>query len=226
MLPPVAYPHTTCAMTSMHRIYVVLKYHMNEVSEHELDWAEGQDLTGASDLQVKFVKGLVMGLSKTAACRAAGYRGEGAALRGHASRLAKSNKVRALLAWAKAGGGGPSDVPGDLNELKKILWKHARGADKNHSIKATEVLHRLAAAEQAEATRAEVDDPQATLQQISELSPVLAALLARQHNINWSIPSVESAIAEIERLRNFVLGDPQADQIAVAARQPRPGGRN
>src|SRR5665811_2245489 len=47
----------------------------------------------------------------------------------------------------RAGGAGPSDTPGDLAELKKILWRHARGADKNHSIKATEVLHRLAAHE-------------------------------------------------------------------------------
>jgi len=103
------------------------------------------------------VKGLIAGLSQTAAARAAGYKGDGAGLRGLASRLAKSNKVRALLGWAKAGGAGPSDAPGDVSELKRILWKHARGADKNHALKATEILHRLAAQER-EAGQAMADD--------------------------------------------------------------------
>jgi hypothetical protein len=118
-----------------------------DTPEHEIDWATGQELVGASAMQVKFAKAIVEGLNLTASARAAGYRGEGAALRGHACRVAKSNKVKALISWARAGGAGPSDVPGDLKELKRILWKHARGADKNHSIKATEVLHRLAAQE-------------------------------------------------------------------------------
>ncbi len=116
-------------------------------SEHELDWAVGAELVGASEKQARFAKAIVDGLNQTQSAKAAGYRGEGVQLRSIGHRIAKSNKVRALIAWAKAGGGGPPDNPGDLQELKRILWKHARGADKNHSIKATEVLHRLAAQE-------------------------------------------------------------------------------
>ena len=77
-----------------------------------VDWAVGKELIGASDMQVRFAKALVDGLSQTAAAKAAGYRGEGAALRGHASRVAKSNKIKALVSWARAGGAGPSDNPG------------------------------------------------------------------------------------------------------------------
>jgi hypothetical protein len=120
---------------------------MDDLPEHEVDWSVGQDLVGTSAKQTKFARRICDGLNQTQAAKAAGYRGEGSGLRGHAARLAKSNKVRALISWAKAGGAGPSDVPGDLKELKRILWKHARGSDKNFSIKSSEILHRLAAQE-------------------------------------------------------------------------------
>jgi hypothetical protein len=127
--------------------YVVITME-KEMSTIEIDWHEGQDLTGCTDQQTKFVQGLVEGKNKFQAYRDAGYGMDGAAGRGAASRLAKSHKVRALLAWAKGGGAGPTDNPGDLKELKRILWRHARGADKNHSIKAAQVLHQLAEREQ------------------------------------------------------------------------------
>jgi hypothetical protein len=126
---------------------------MDATPQPEIDWAAGAELVGASPLQVKFVQGLCAGLNQTQACKQAGYRGQGAALRGAASRLAKGNRVRALLSWAQAGGAGPSDVEGDPAELKKILWRHARGADKTHSIRATEVLHKLATQERQDASR-------------------------------------------------------------------------
>ena len=126
---------------------MLIRFTLMDKPEHEIDWKTGQELVGASRMQTIFARSVVEGLNLTASARAAGYRGQGPALRGHASRVAKSNKVMALIAWARAGGAGPSDVPGDTKELRRILWRHARGADKNHSIKATEVLNRLAMAE-------------------------------------------------------------------------------
>ena len=48
-----------------------------------------------------------------------------------------------MLAWARAAGAGVPDEPGDVKELEKILWRHARGQDKAHSIKAAQILHSL-----------------------------------------------------------------------------------
>jgi hypothetical protein len=110
----------------------------------ELDWAIGKELTGCSDLQVRYVQGICQGLNRSAAAKRAGYVGTDNAIRSQASRAHKSSKVQALLGWARTGGAGPSDAIGDVTELKKILWKHARGQDKNHAIKAATVLHSLA----------------------------------------------------------------------------------
>src|SRR4029078_11438990 len=102
---------------------VVSSYHMAiDDAENEIDWDVGAELIGASPRQLKFVQGLVAGMNQMQAARAAGYKGEGAALRGAASRLAAVSKVKALLSWARAGGAGPSDAPGSTDELKKILW--------------------------------------------------------------------------------------------------------
>lgn len=120
---------------------------MDDFPARQVDWAAGQELTGCSDMQTAFVKAILQGASQTRAAIQAGYRGEGAGLRGAASRIAKGNRVRALIAWAKAGGAGPPSEPGDLRELKKILWRHARGTDAARSIAATQALHKIEADE-------------------------------------------------------------------------------
>jgi hypothetical protein len=173
----------------------------------ELDWPAGQELTGCSTKQVKFVQGLVSGLTKTAAARAAGYGMEGAALRGHASRLAKSNKVRSLLAWAQTGGGGPSDVVGDPKELERLLWKHARSADPARSIKATEVLQKIAA-ERREAERPEVvSDPICALDKIAEIDPALAFSIAMRDGIQWrfAATSKEAALRALDAHQERII---------------------
>ncbi len=113
----------------------------------DLNWLEGQEQTGCSDRQVKFVQALMQGANKTQAAREAGYAGEGSTLRSSASQLAKSHKVRALISWAQIGGAGPSDVSGDQDELKRIAWRHARSKDVNRSIRGTELVHKIAAQE-------------------------------------------------------------------------------
>jgi hypothetical protein len=198
----------------------------DELAAPEIDWEVGRDLVGASARQVKFAQGLVNGLSQTASARHAGYAGTDSALRGAASRIAKSSKVRALVQWARAGGAGPSDTPGDAAELKKILWRHARAKDPARSIKATEVLHRIEAAERERdaAVEAASHDPVKTLEQIAKLSPILAALLAREHSITLELParSVREALNEIEDMRRVVLaraaetnGATAPDSIAI-----------
>lgn len=167
-----------------------------EPIEQEIDWAAGQELTGCSDMQTAFVRGLCQGLSKTRAAMAAGYRGEGSGLRGLASRMAKSHKVRALLAWAKAGGAGPSEVPGDMIELKKILWRHARAADPMRSIKATEAIARFEERER-EANKVESYDPIATLDLLAVHAPLIAAMMAVQHGLPWP-PKVTRHTAMME----------------------------
>jgi hypothetical protein len=45
-------------------------------TREEINWAEGQALVGASDMQTRFARAIVEGLNQTAAARAAGYSGE------------------------------------------------------------------------------------------------------------------------------------------------------
>jgi hypothetical protein len=68
-----------------------------EASTIDLDWNEGADLTGCTPMQVKFVQGMVEGLSKYAAYRAAGYMMEGSAGRGAASRERASASLQGSL---------------------------------------------------------------------------------------------------------------------------------
>ncbi len=171
----------------------------------EVDWHDGQAITGCSDKQVSFVQALMKGANKTQAAREAGYRGEGSTLRSSASQLAKSHKVKALLAWAKAGGAGLTDVPGDVDELKKILWRHARGSDKNASLRATEVIHKLEAQERESAAQHGGSSLE-TLNEIAEIAPVFAAMLADHNDVDWKPPSlaISEMRAEIERMRVVV----------------------
>lgn len=169
----------------------------------DLDWREGQEQTGCSDKQTAFVRALMDGANKTQAAREAGYGGEGSTLRSHASQLAKSHKVRALIAWAQAGGAGPTDVPGDPEELKRILWRHARAKDPARSIKATEVLHRLDAQEREALAARPAMDPISTLNEIAKCSVILAQVMADKANILWQAPEEPEDEARADFLRVY-----------------------
>ena len=90
----------------------------------------------------------------------------------------RAKPVQALLALAESKGLGVPDAPGDRSELKRILWKHARSADKAHSIKASSELIRL---EQEEKIIAEPQsDPIEALKEIAKDHPLFALLIARK----------------------------------------------
>jgi hypothetical protein len=158
---------------------------LQDADATKINWGEGQELTGASDMQVAFAKALCRGASKTQAAKQAGYKGEGSGLRGLASRMSKSHKVMALIAWAKAGGAGPSEIEGDPKELRRILWRHARSQDATRSIRASEVLHKLDADEKARAAAAEDQpNPAGALAEIAQGSTGwLALVLGLTHSI-------------------------------------------
>ena len=96
-----------------------------------------------------------------------------------------SPKVQSFLALAKQEGYGVPDEPGDATELKHILWKHARGDDKNHSIRAAEVLHRIENEEAAKVNDLEDENPLAILEHIARLDPSLAVKLSEEAGLAW-----------------------------------------
>jgi muconolactone delta-isomerase len=169
----------------------------------EIDWSAGQELVGTSEMQTAFARAIVEGLNQTRAARAAGYQGSDDQMRSIGHRVMQSTKVKALVAWARQGGGGPDDTEGDLDELKRILWRHARGADKNHSIKATEVLHRLKAAEK-DAARRVSDDPEATLRTLIRTAGEFGAVAAlgiqlELHHTISGLPLLESIVPYVAK---------------------------
>jgi hypothetical protein len=159
--------------------------------EQGIDLSEGAELVGTTAKQTKLVEGLLMGMNRTQAARHAGYEGEGVQLRSTASQACRSDKVLALLSWAESRGKGTPDAPGDRDELRRILWRHARSKDRSMSIKAAEALERLMR-QDAEARRQEaVEDPITLLKRIAELDLALAVRLARKKGVNWEPENAE-----------------------------------
>jgi hypothetical protein len=109
------------------------------------DLTEMGELVGCTDLQRKFAEGLLAGLSQTQAAFRAGYSGarDSAQLRSAASQAAQTSPVKALLALAESRGLGVPNAPGDRQELRRILWSHARSKDKQTSIRAAVELDRI-----------------------------------------------------------------------------------
>jgi phage terminase small subunit len=166
---------------------------MHHVNQHietgfqgsEFDFGEAAELCGLSSLQRDFARAVLRGANRTQAARAAGYSGTDEQLRGAGYKAYNSPKVQSFLALAKQEGCGVPDEPGDASELKHILWKHARGDDKNHAIRAAEVLHRIEKEEAAKANDLEDEKPLVILERIARLDPSLAKKLAEEQDINW-----------------------------------------
>ena len=130
--------------------------------EAPFDWAEGALLVGTSKRQTAFARAKCAGLNNSRAAKAAGYSGDDEQLRQAGYRVSRSDKVKALIHLAQVQGGGIPEKPGDVAELKRILWRHARGGDKPASMRASEILHRLDAAE-AEAAKPQFTKEEAIL---------------------------------------------------------------
>ena len=123
----------------------------------------------------------------------AGYGGTDDQLRSAGYKAYNSPKVQAFLALAKREGHGLPDEPGDAEELKRLLWRHARGDDKNHAIRAAEVLHRIEKEEAAARDSGTTRDPVETLKEIAAIDPEYAAKAAHVYKIDWTPPELSNA---------------------------------
>src|SRR5262245_40315245 len=152
------------------------------------EFREMAELTGCTDMQVKFAACLLAGSNFTEAAWNAGYAGarDSVQLRTTGSQAARAKPVQALLALAESRGLGVPDAPGDRDELKKILWRHARSADKAHSIKASTELMRIESEEKVVAEPQ--GNPLDTLKLIAETEPLIALLLYESVDTNPSSP--------------------------------------
>jgi hypothetical protein len=84
------------------------------------------------------------------------------------------------------------NAPGDREELKRILWSHARSKDKAHSIKASVELERIERDERA-AKASEPVEPAAVLAQIAEIMPAMAVALAAKNNVEFKLNDSQRA---------------------------------
>lgn len=148
----------------------------------KFDPQEARRLLGLTDTQFKFAQARLRGMNQSQAAREAGYKGDDDQIRSAGNKAARSSKVISFMAWAEREGSGIPDEPCNSDELKKILSRHARSADKNTAIRAMEVLHRIG---QADAERNETGsyNPEETLKDIAKIDIVLADRMAREFNV-------------------------------------------
>ena len=125
-------------------------------------------------------------MSQVEAAQFAGYSGarDSVQLRSAGSSAARSKPVQALLALAESRGLGIPDAPGDAQELKRILWQHARSKDKANSIRASIELDRMIANEKA-AKVDELNDKPTDL--LMRMSGPMAAAAALSHGIDFKL---------------------------------------
>jgi hypothetical protein len=166
------------------------------------DLIELGELCGCTHKQIKFAEGMLQGMNFTEAAFHAGYAGErdSAQLRSAGSGAARAKPVQALLALAESRGLGIPSAPGDVEELKRILWMHARSKDRQSSIKATTELRNLEEKERNAKEAESEHDMSATLNAIAEIVPALAVHLASKHSIEWHVdPSQSGAVEKARR---------------------------
>lgn len=171
------------------------------------DMIELGEMCGCTDKQIKFAEGLLQGMNFTEAAFHAGYAGErdSVQLRSAGSSAARAKPVQALLALAESRGLGVPNAEGDRDELKRILWSHARSKDKQSSLKATVELERIERIER----EAKADDKQHdighTLNELAEIAPAFAAFaihFATNYPIDWK--PAEAQIEAAEKVRRDI----------------------
>lgn len=181
--------------------------------------------------QRKFAELLVNGFQKTAAYRVVWPdQPDGVGLRARASKLAKTQKIQKLTALLR--GQSPAEaLPGDQEEVLRLLWSQARSQDPNVSHRAVaklDAIHdrdRESRLREAEAHK--YREPQQILDEIATLGGhgVLIALsLAQRHHLPYKPPpSVE--IPSIEALA-ALLHFPIDAAIRLASIKEKPDGDN
>ena len=165
----------------------------DDLDRDQFDFDEAADTCGLSEMQRAFAHAILRGANRTQAARQAGYGGTDDQLRSAGYKAYNSPKVQALLALAKREGFGLPDEPGDAEELKRLLWKHARGDDKNHAIRAAEVLHRIEKEEAAARDANTPGDPIQILKAMAAIDPEYAAKTAQAYKIDWTPPELADA---------------------------------
>ena len=140
--------------------------------------AELGELCGCTELQIRFAEGMLQGMNQSEAALHAGYAGEkgSVAIRSAGSSAARSKPVQALLALAESRGLGIPSAPGDMDELKRILWSIARSKDRMSSIKAATELRRIEEEEKA----AKEEEPVSTKNVMEELADALESCLMKK----------------------------------------------
>jgi len=149
-------------------------------------WLEAQKTCGASDAQTKFACARHRGMTATGAARSSGYAGDDNTLRQAGHRAAKSNAVMNMMALAQAEVRGGDDGTVGTAEARRILSRLARGSDPSVRIKAIETLNRIDREEwDRKAAITPTHNPLQELRELAQISPQLAAQIARDRGIPW-----------------------------------------
>jgi hypothetical protein len=139
-------------------------------------WMNAARQLGANERQAKFAAAKRRGCTNTGAAIEAGYAATANQVaRSTGYRLARSNSVGRLLAFASAEKEGP-DGSVEPAEARRILSGLARGSDPSIRIRACEALARMEAAKASEPQ--EDPDPTRTIAELVRASPEYGPVLA------------------------------------------------
>jgi hypothetical protein len=203
------------------------------------DLTELGELCGCTEKQTRLAEGLLAGLSQTEAAQRAGYAGarDSAQLRSAASQAAQTSPVKALLALAESRGLGTPNAPGDRQELRRILWAHARSKDRQTSIRATVELDRIEKEERGSRTGSSCGDVIREFLNFKHGTGIAAMLYLaaiEEHGPRMDVgaavpyfrelaPSIKAQYPETwGRIRAGLDSDCQADIDKMAAAAPTP----
>lgn len=189
-----------------------------ELPDDGIDWAEGESFCGTTPKQTAYVRHyLLCDENQTEAARRAGYGGSDGSLRSLASQTHNSESVQRLLAWA-AIKSGQLDDGCNLAALKKRMSAVMLSSNGPGAVQAARFLKEIIDLEEMERSQSGSGDPRATLLYISNISPVLAAIMARREGIRWEMPAKDlpKALREIEDMRAAVMLAAEQDAAAPA----------
>jgi hypothetical protein len=203
------------------------------------DLTELGELCGCTEKQARFAEGLLAGLSQTESAFRAGYAGarDSAQLRSAASQAAQTKPVMALLALAESRGLGVPNAPGDRQELRRILWSHARSKDKQTSIRAVVELDRIETLEREGRTGSSCGDVIAQFLNFKHGTGIAALMYLaaiEEHGPRMDVgaavpffrelaPAISAGYPETwARIRNALDSDCQADIDKMAAAPETP----
>ncbi len=176
--------------------------------KHRTYWTALAQTTGASEQHARFAYALATGMTQSAAARFAGYRGDNRTA-GYAA--ARTRAVSTLLALAEGDGWeSPSNLVTE-EEKTKLLNQLMRTQDPNVRLKAIEQSDKRREREFERQRQREEENknasPAAFLNEIAEIVPIVAIMLAERHETNdWKPKAVTlaAALAQVDELKKMV----------------------